>query len=238
MHVDRMSPASWIGFRHQYLLSEQAGCIIEMPQLYGAHGRSSKSTYTLYLGATRSRPRLAGPLVKMSSYFGANFFWRDCAQANLIFHIAFSREVGQFPAMSLDWTISHIERLVALTAADVLNFEELEAYLSALDAEHALTYRKLFDARAGRTHLTDREIGVYHERIFHLARLDPFGPLALVVGHDRGVLHEPLIRLLLVIHKREIRVFSELDEATDWIRVQPLPPPRSDYLNHEWRNPR
>jgi hypothetical protein len=142
------------------------------------------------------------------------------------FHIVVLGEAGHSPAMPISWKISHDERLVTVKSDGTLRYGDIKAYFTGMCEEGVLPYRKLFDARAGHTDLNDDEVGSYANDVFAVKRLGvSLGPYAIVVGDDQGEAHAPILRLLLLTRQREVRVFSDLDEARDWVRVQPLPPP-------------
>lgn len=63
--------------------------------------------------------------------------------------------------MPLDWTISHDERLVTLKSEGALRYDEIERYLACVSAEGAMPYRKLFDARGGRSELNEQQMMSY-----------------------------------------------------------------------------
>jgi len=126
--------------------------------------------------------------------------------------------------MPLDWTISHDERLVTLKSEGALRYDEIERYLACVSAEGAMPYRKLFDARGGRSELNEQQMMSYAGSMSGYSQRDPLGPYAVVVGADRGRAHEPLLRLLILTRKqRPIRMFLDADEARDWLCKQPAP---------------
>jgi hypothetical protein len=131
---------------------------------------------------------------------------------------------GHSPAlMTLHWKINHLECLVTLSTADALRFDEIEAYHRDLIDEHALSYRKLFDARAGSTALREEEIESYVSTVSRYSWRQELGPLAVVVGPDEGRAHDVMLSRLLLNRHRPIRMFFDLAEAHDWLKAQMVP---------------
>jgi len=126
--------------------------------------------------------------------------------------------------MPLNWNISHAEHLVTLVAAGIVGYDEVEAYLSAVSAEGALGYRKLFDVREGRNDLSSSQLMAYAGSVTGYSQMASLGPYAVVVGADRGRGMAPLLRALVLAERyRPIRMFSKVDKALDWLHRQPLP---------------
>ncbi len=125
--------------------------------------------------------------------------------------------------MTLRWKIDHAERLVTVKTSDELSFHELEAYLHDVANERTLSFRKLWDAREGHTLLGGSEIDSYVATIAGYRRWQPLGPYAVVVGVDQGLAHDSLLSRLLATREPPIRLFSDVAEATEWLRLQPLP---------------
>jgi len=125
--------------------------------------------------------------------------------------------------MTLRWKIDPAERLVTLKTSGDLGFHELEAYLRDVADARALSFRKLWDARDGRSLLRADEIDSYVATIERYALWQPLGPYAVVVGPDEGLAHDSLLSRLLSTPDRPIRLFSDVVEAQNWLKVQPLP---------------
>jgi hypothetical protein len=125
--------------------------------------------------------------------------------------------------MTLRWKIDHDERLVTVKTSDELGFHELDAYLRDVANERALSFRKLWDAREGRTLLGGSEIDSYVATVSRFMRWQPLGPYAVVVGPDQGLAHDCLLSRLLATPQRPIRLFSDIVAAQDWLRAQPMP---------------
>jgi len=125
--------------------------------------------------------------------------------------------------MTLRWKIDHAERLVTVKTSDELGFHELEAYLRDVANERALSFRKLWDAREGRSQLGGDELDSYVATVSRFVQWQPLGPYAVVVGPDEGLAHDSLLSRLLATRQRPIRLFSDIVEAQDWLKAQPLP---------------
>jgi hypothetical protein len=125
--------------------------------------------------------------------------------------------------MPLNWNIAHAERLVTLIAAGIVGYDEIEAYLSAMSADGALSYRKLFDVREGRIDWSSSQLMAYAGSVTGYSQMAPLGPYAVVLGDDRGRGMAPLLRALVLAERyRPIRMFSKVDKALDWLHRQPL----------------
>jgi hypothetical protein len=125
--------------------------------------------------------------------------------------------------MPINWTVSHPERLVMLRTEGALDYGDVQASLAGVLAEGAQPYRKLLDAREGYTIMQDHEIAAYGAALKYQARVDNFGPYAIVVGSDEGHAHDPILSRLLLLRTRPIRMFFSIDEAHDWLKSQPVP---------------
>lgn len=124
--------------------------------------------------------------------------------------------------MALKWSIAHAEQLVTLIASDVVRYDEVEAYLSAVSADGALSYRKLFDVRDGRNGMSSSQLMAYAGSVTGYSQMASLGPYAVVVGNDRGSAMAPLLRALFLAERyRPIRMFSKVDKALDWLIRQP-----------------
>jgi len=125
--------------------------------------------------------------------------------------------------MPINWNVSHSEQLVELRIDGILHYGDYEGALTGVLAESAMPYRKLLDAREGYTALHEDEIEAYTSALAHQARLDNFGPYAVVVGPDEGRAHDSIQSRFLLLRSRPIRMFFSVDEAYDWLRSQPVP---------------
>jgi hypothetical protein len=110
-----------------------------------------------------------------------------------------------------------------LRTVGALDYDDFQSSLTGMLAEGAQAYRKLLDAREGCTVLRDDEIAVLAAALKYRARVDVFGPHAVVVGADEGRAHEAMLSRMLQLGTRPIRIFFTVEEAHDWLKSQPVP---------------
>jgi len=91
-----------------------------------------------------------------------------------------------------------------------------------------MRYRKLLDAREGRSDLREDEVEAYTSELARQIWLDGLGPYAVVVGPDDGRAHESILNHFISLRSRPIRMFFSIDEAHDWLKSQPVPGDYSD----------
>jgi hypothetical protein len=127
--------------------------------------------------------------------------------------------------MTLVWDILHDESLVTSRTEGTVRFNEIMAYFDALQIAGALGYRKLTDAREGSSDFLESELIAYLGAVSGLMTLSPPGPLAVVVTQESARAHYPMFRTLFAVKERNVKSFSDPDEALRWIRTQPLPEP-------------
>lgn len=124
--------------------------------------------------------------------------------------------------MPLSWKIIHDEQLVALKTDGALRFDDVTAYLEAVSAEGAIGYRKLCDARDGYSDMTERELTSYLGAVAGYASVTPPGPQALVLTEASARAHEPMLRMLFLNRDRDLRMFTDIETAREWLCSQPL----------------
>ena len=131
--------------------------------------------------------------------------------------------------MPLHWTISHRHGLVLAIARNHVTFEDIDGYLTALVAERALPYRKLFDLSFAPAALPVEHVRRLADRARTLKIDYVLGPVAVVVGSDDAQAAAQLYAKLATA-ERPITVFRDITEARPWLDAQPLPfgrtPPR------------
>jgi hypothetical protein len=125
--------------------------------------------------------------------------------------------------MPIVWNVSHNERLVVLKTEGEVTYEDLIDSLESVGAERAFPYRKLLDAREGRSVMRADELDAYFALLSETFRRDDFGPYAIIVGADKGAAHDPLLSRLLTMGTRPIRIFFDPIEAQDWLKSLPVP---------------
>src|SRR5581483_2622243 len=117
------------------------------------------------------------------------------------------------PAMPLSWKIIHDEQLVTLKTEGALRFSDVTEYLDAISTAGATGYRKLTDAREGYCDLNQRELTSYLGAVAGYARVSPIGPQALVLTEASARAHEPMLRMLFLNRDRDLRMFTDMEEA-------------------------
>ena len=124
--------------------------------------------------------------------------------------------------MPPSWKIIPDEQLVTLKTEGALRFSDVTEYLEAVSAAGAIGYRKLCDAREGYSDLNERELTSYLGAVAGYARVSPLGPQALVLTEASARAHEPMLRMLFLNRDRDLRMFTDLEEAREWLMSQPL----------------
>ena len=119
--------------------------------------------------------------------------------------------------------VLHTERLVVMKTEGEVTYEDLIDSLEGIGRERAFPYRKLLDARDGRSVMRADELDTYFALLARTFRWDDFGPYAIIVGPDDGVAHDALLSRFLTMGTRPIRFFFDLAEAQDWLKSQPVP---------------
>jgi hypothetical protein len=119
--------------------------------------------------------------------------------------------------------VSHTERLVVLKTEGDVTYADVLENLKGIGAEHAYPYRKLLDARDGRSAMRADELDAYFALLERTFRWDDFGPYAIIVGPDEGAAHDAFLSRLLTMGTRPIRFFFDPIEAQDWLKSQPVP---------------
>jgi hypothetical protein len=117
--------------------------------------------------------------------------------------------------MPLYWTIDSRQQLVVVTAEGDVTRADADDYLDAIEGGGAVTYRKLYDGRAGNVAMNRDEMMAVAVR-FRSYHHRPVGALAIVLPHDKA---EPVARMLgiLASAERPLRLFTSLAPARRWI---------------------
>lgn len=119
--------------------------------------------------------------------------------------------------------VLHAERLVTLKTEAAVTYEDLVDCLEGVGRKGAFPYRKLLDARDGRSAIRAGELDAYFALLSQAFRRDDFGPYAIFVGADEGAAHNGFLSRLLTMGTRPIRLFFDSVEAQDWLKSQPVP---------------
>lgn len=119
-------------------------------------------------------------------------------------------------AVPLRYKIDPARRLVHVQTEGVVQLAEILDYLDAVAVKGAMPYAKLFDASCGDMVLSDDDMMVLGARVSAYARMEPRGPVALVVGSDET---NALARRFANLGgaKRPARIFKHADEARAWL---------------------
>jgi hypothetical protein len=124
--------------------------------------------------------------------------------------------------MPLSWKIIHDEQLVTLKTEGPLRLADVTAYLEGVAAGGAIGYRKLTDARDGYCDMTERELTSYLGAVAGYSTITPPGPQALVLTEASARAHEPLLRMMFLQRDRDLRMFTDMETAREWLMQQPV----------------
>lgn len=118
--------------------------------------------------------------------------------------------------MPLYWTADSKQRLFTGLAEGEVGFEDVVAFMEALAAVKAFSYRKLFDICDARSRMTNDELLAVIAMIRDCHRQEDVGPLAMVATDEQTV---RLARLLgaLAIADRPFKVFERSKDARHWL---------------------
>lgn len=120
--------------------------------------------------------------------------------------------------MPLHWEVDLQQKLVTVVAEGDVTRAEVEAYLDAIDAAGLYAFRKLFDARHGRTHMPREELLALGARMraTHAAG-HAMGALAAVLpdGYEEAASR---VLGMMAAAERPMRVFRQVGPARKWIR--------------------
>jgi len=120
--------------------------------------------------------------------------------------------------MPVRWNIDHSQRLVEAVAEGPSEPGELMKLLDAIEAEHAIAYRKLFDGSRVVARLDGRAMGPLAARISAYGKAGA-GPLAIVVPTSGPA--DGIARLFVLLGDAEgrARVFRSTAEAREWLNT-------------------
>lgn len=129
--------------------------------------------------------------------------------------------------MPLRWTISHPDRLVTAIAEGPVGVTDIEAYLDDIVVSDAMPYRKLFDALAGTSALSDDDMMALGARMRAYPKIDlKIGPLAVVAGSDTVYGLARLFGALADVD-RPFKIFRDVETARKWLdKAEAGSPPR------------
>jgi hypothetical protein len=122
-------------------------------------------------------------------------------------------------------TISHDEKLVIAVADGEIDRADIDQYLSAVIAQGAMPYRKLFDATFAPMTLGVAELRALGQRVAeHAKHGSEVGPVAIVVGSELAN-EMALIFQSRAIADRPFRIFDDVIRAREWL--DSLAPPKA-----------
>lgn len=111
------------------------------------------------------------------------------------------------------WSFDHSRKFVDIVLEGDTGAEEANRFFDALEAAHAIPYRKLIDAREAIPKIDERIMKLVTSRI---APYENQGPIAVVV---QGAYFDGLAKLfvLAVDAERRTRVFKTVEDAHEWL---------------------
>jgi hypothetical protein len=120
--------------------------------------------------------------------------------------------------MPARWTIDHSEKLVEAVIDGVVGLEEAIAFFDALEAENAVSYRKLIDATSAPAKIDSQIMAIVGAR---MARNRSEAAFAVVVPSSGPL--DGLARLYLLVVDSDsgrARVFRDKAEARQWLETR------------------
>jgi hypothetical protein len=121
--------------------------------------------------------------------------------------------------MPLYWTIDSRAQLVTAVAEGEVSLDEAMAFLRAVDGADAVSYRKLFDGRAGTSSMSEQELLVISAEVRAHHGRGKVGALAIVAGHDQTARFGRLLGALAMAD-RPMKLFDNLSRARSWLEEQ------------------
>lgn len=123
----------------------------------------------------------------------------------------------------MHWEFLNAAKLVVVRGIGVIDLEFLASFRAEKCARGAIGYRALFDLSRAAIQLSDSDLQTLVAR----ARLtDPelAGPVALVLGRTPPplLLDMAVLMKLRLGNRRRIRLFTENEDAKQWLFVQPV----------------
>lgn len=118
--------------------------------------------------------------------------------------------------MPLYWTIDSKARLFTGVAEGDVTIDDAVDLLEAMAGAKAMSYRKLFDARAAAPRLTSDELLALCARIRSYHEQGMMGALAIVATAEQTMVFARLLGALASA-KRPIKLFDSPRQARNWI---------------------
>jgi hypothetical protein len=120
--------------------------------------------------------------------------------------------------MPLYWTIDSKARLFTGLAEGNVSLNDAIDLLDAMAGAKAMTYRKLFDGRAGIASMSPDELLSLCARIRSYHDQGMMGALAIIATPEQTVVFARLLGALASA-KRPIKVFENPRQARNWIEL-------------------
>tara|TARA_B100001105_G_scaffold225882_1_gene195575 strand:+ start:464 stop:844 length:381 start_codon:yes stop_codon:yes gene_type:complete len=124
--------------------------------------------------------------------------------------------------MSVQWTISHADRLVVAVARGTVTVSDIERYFAGVTTEGAMGYRKIFKITHAPGALSDDNLRALGRRVVLYAQHGQVGPLAIVAASDSSF-EQAKTFAAAATARRPLAIFRELHLARQWLDAQPLP---------------
>lgn len=124
--------------------------------------------------------------------------------------------------MPIYWTIDSRAQLVTARAEGEVSFDQAMAFLRAVLGASAISYRKLYDGRAGTSAMSEEELLVISAEVRSHHERGKVGALAIVADPGQTA---PFGRLLgaLAMADRPMKLFDDLARAQHWLEEQAPP---------------
>jgi hypothetical protein len=119
--------------------------------------------------------------------------------------------------VALSWTITPEDRLVFAVIEGTVTFADVEQYLEDVVTKGGLSYRKLIDARQGKSQIAESEFLIYAGRVKAYSQMARLGPMAVVAGEDKSHDHAGLFRALAANGNRPLSIFASIEQARAWL---------------------
>lgn len=125
--------------------------------------------------------------------------------------------------MPIYWTIDSRAQLVTAVCEGEVSFDHTMAFLRAVRGANAVSYRKLYDGRAGTSSISEEEMLVISAEVRSHHEHGKVGALAIVASPEQTA---PFGRLLgaLAMADRPMKLFGNLARARHWLEELPSPP--------------
>lgn len=128
--------------------------------------------------------------------------------------------------MSLQWKVSHLDRMVICVSEGIVTLKDFQVYLAALKKEKALPFPKIFIATDGRSGMSDEDRKKLAVLLTEFLEMDGLGPFAVVAGAKRNAGLAAIFKSLATI-RRPMRLFPDIHAARKWLGTRSTVKPRS-----------